>query len=58
MPKFKIESKHDDLVENLKQIGIQQAFDGGKADFSGISTNAMEKLYISRIIQKTYINVL
>ncbi|RZC39513.1 Serpin domain containing protein [Asbolus verrucosus] len=52
LPKFKIESKLD-FKEILKNLGVVKAFNR-EADFSGISD---EKLVISKILQKAFINV-
>ncbi|KAL3276882.1 hypothetical protein HHI36_012253 [Cryptolaemus montrouzieri] len=55
MPKFKIESTFK-LIPALKELGIEKAFEGGKADFSGFLVNP-EPLVISDVIQKAFINV-
>jgi serine protease inhibitor len=54
LPKF--EFKFDkSLVDNLKALGMTDAFDDGKADLSGISDDS--KLIISEVMHKTYIKV-
>jgi len=54
LPKF--EFKFDkSLVDNLKALGMTDAFDNGKANLSGISDDA--KLVISEVMHKTYIKV-
>jgi len=54
LPKF--EFKFDkSLVDQLKALGMTDAFEDGKADLSGISEDA--KLVISEVMHKTYIKV-
>jgi serine protease inhibitor len=53
-PKFEIESTFE-LSSPLGDIGIKDAFNINKADFSGITGN--RDLFISRIMHKTYIKV-
>lgn len=55
IPKFKLEYEEDNMVDVLKKLGINTAFDADKANFSGIS--AQKPLYISNITHKTCINV-
>ncbi len=56
MPKFKLEygKKLNDALENL---GMSIAFDQGRADFYRIADIRPNRLYISRVEQKTYIDV-
>ena len=55
LPKFSLEySTEDALMGSLEVLGLKLPFQDGKADFSGISA---EKLYISKIIQKTRVDV-
>ena len=51
LPKFKAECSFE-LSKTVKELGMKSAFDG-RANFSGIA----EKLCISEIIHKTYIDV-
>jgi serpin B len=54
LPKF--EFKFDDsLVDELKALGMTDAFDDSKANLSGISDDA--KLVITEVMHKTYIKV-
>lgn len=53
MPKFKIEQTIQ-MNDVLKKLGMVNAFDETKANFSGI---ANEELHISKVIQKTFIEV-
>lgn len=56
MPKFK--SNYDiTLNETLKNLGVKTAFDPDKADFSKLGKSSAGNLYISNVIQKTYISV-
>lgn len=52
LPKFEL-SFQTSLVDAIKNLGVNDAFDPAKADFSNI--NQHSKLYISDILQKTYI---
>ena len=53
LPKFKAEYSAE-INDTLKAMGIENAFDPQKADFSKMSENG---LYISRVLHKTFINV-
>ena len=56
LPAFKTEY---DLLMNdvLKEMGMTDAFDGGKADFTGLGTSDQGNIFINRVIHKTYIEV-
>ena len=54
MPKFKTESSFN-LGEQMKALGIQQAFDSQAADFTSISDKM--DLYITDVLHKAYIAV-
>jgi serpin B len=54
MPRFEIEYDRV-LDETLQAIGMQQAFDGYRADFSRMS--AVDGLYIEEVRQKTFLRV-
>ncbi len=54
MPKFKTESSFN-LGEQMKALGIQQAFDSQAADFTSISDKM--DLYITDVLHKAYIDV-
>lgn len=53
-PKFKLEEEYD-LKPVLRGMGMTDAFDEGKADFSGMSTN--NDLVISKVVHKSFIEV-
>lgn len=54
MPKFKAESTFD-LGKKLQEMGMGDAFDASKADFSGMT--GKKDLYISDVIHKAFIDV-
>lgn len=55
VPKFKLEYQAE-LSENLKQMGATDAFDQGKANFTGIS-DISTGLYISKVVHKAFVDV-
>ncbi|CAF1097856.1 unnamed protein product [Rotaria sp. Silwood1] len=58
LPKFKMEAKFE-LNDVLIQLGMINAFDGSKADFTGMVSEQDDRsgLYISRVIHKAFIDV-
>ena len=56
LPKFKAEFS-DELSENLKALGMTDAFDGANADFTALGTSDEGNIYISRVLHKTFIQV-
>ena len=54
IPKFKTEQSFE-LSEALKGMGITEAFDPARADFSGM--NGKRNMYISAALHKTFIEV-
>lgn len=46
-----------ELSKALKALGMTDAFDSGKADFTGMGRSALGNIYISRVLHKTYIDV-
>lgn len=56
MPKFKAEYEVE-LKDILTGLGMTDAFDEEKADFSGIGTSTEGNICISRVLHKTYIAV-
>ena len=56
IPKF--ETEYDiSLKEVLESIGMVNAFDSGKADFTGLGTSTDGNIYISRVLHKTFISI-
>jgi serine protease inhibitor len=57
LPRFKIEYEVD-LNDGLKALGMAEAFDPGRANFSGIAqAGQAERIYISRVKHKTFAEV-
>ncbi|MEA3558810.1 MAG: serpin family protein [Candidatus Thermoplasmatota archaeon] len=56
LPSFKFEQKYN-LKEDLKQMGMQNAFDPLQADFNGIKESGVEDLYISDVIHQSFVEV-
>ncbi|NXU37325.1 PAI2 inhibitor, partial [Drymodes brunneopygia] len=54
LPRFKLEETYD-LKPILSSMGMPDAFDVGKADFSGMSTG--EELVLSEVIHKSFVEV-
>jgi len=56
LPKFKLESKFS-LKKTLQAMGMIDAFDDMKANFSGMMDASAGGLYISAVIHKAYVDV-
>lgn len=56
IPKFESEYAVE-LGQTLRQMGMEDAFDEERADFSDMGHSDRGNLYISRVIHKTYIAV-
>jgi len=56
MPRLKLEWQRD-LNEDLKAMGMHDAFVAGGADFTRMSTSMGRGLYIDRVKQKTYVDI-
>ncbi|XP_040209556.1 serpin B6-like isoform X1 [Rana temporaria] len=54
VPKFKLEDSYD-LKSVLSDMGMADAFDQGKADFSGMSSN--NELVLSKVVHKSFVDV-
>lgn len=54
LPRFKMTSEHN-LGATLKEMGMPDAFDMGKANFSGITR--VEPLFITRVQHKAFVEV-
>ena len=56
LPKFKT-AFDTELSESLKALGMTDAFDGEKADFSALGSSDEGNILISRVLHKTFIQV-
>ena len=56
LPKFKTEFSAE-LSDSLKSLGMSDAFDSDKADFTALGTSDEGNIYISRVLHKTFIQV-
>jgi len=58
IPKFKFEQTHD-MIAPMRKLGMKLAFAPAGADFSNLSKpeDAAEELYLSKIVQKTFVAV-
>nr|XP_015210146.1 PREDICTED: serpin B10-like [Lepisosteus oculatus] len=54
LPKFKFEETYD-LKEVLKSMGMVDAFDRGRSDFSGMSSGS--ELFLSKVVHKSFVEV-
>ena len=59
LPRFKYEYEVPNFIDILKDMGINDAFDFGKADFTSIldKKDMKSNLYVSDAIHKTYIDL-
>ncbi len=58
MPRFKIEYKaEDEMKAALKTMGMAVAFDPAKADFSRMAQLSGNRVYISQVVHKTFLDV-
>ena len=55
LPRFRIEWGTTPLTPMLEKLGIRDAFQGSKADFSGISSD--RSFFISDVLQKAFVAV-
>ncbi len=46
-----------ELIEPLKKLGMEQAFDVSKADFSGLTEGENPRLHIAAIFHKAFVEV-
>jgi len=56
LPKFRLEYRRS-LVDDLKAMGMGVAFDPTRADFSGIADASPERLYLTQVLQKAFVEV-
>lgn len=54
LPRFSMRTEHD-LTETLKAMGMTDAMDPAKADFSAMTTE--EAVFIGKVLQKTFLQV-
>jgi serpin B len=54
LPKFKLEDRYQ-LADNLRALGMPDAFTAGKADFSGM--DGTRNLFIAKVIHQTFLDV-
>jgi serpin B len=58
LPKFRLEQTLAKLPDTFMSMGIKDAFDSDRADFSGIlSLSPNENLYITNIVHKAFLEV-
>ena len=56
LPKFRFDYART-LTGDLEALGMEIAFDPARADFLGMADVQPERLYLSRVLQKTFIDV-
>ena len=56
IPKFETEYSVE-MSEVLKNMGMEDAFDEGEADFTALGTSTAGNIYITRVLHKTFISV-
>lgn len=56
LPRFKYDYEIEDFIDVLKNLGINEAFDKEKANFSNIIPKNIESLYVGEAIHKTHID--
>ncbi|XP_058141155.1 serpin B6 [Dasypus novemcinctus] len=54
LPRFKLEESYD-MAGVLRHLGMTDAFDQARADFSGMSSK--RSLYLSKVVHKSYVEV-
>src|ERR1051326_5605216 len=56
LPRFRLEYSRP-LQDDLSALGMSIAFDPGRADFRRMANVAPDRLYLTRVIQKTFVDV-
>ena len=56
LPRFRLEYKRE-LKDDLSALGMRIAFDDARADFSAMADPAAGRLFLSRVTQKTFVDV-
>ncbi|KAM9665830.1 serpin B6 isoform 1-T6 [Trichechus inunguis] len=54
LPRFKLEENYD-MEDVLRSLGMADAFDQGRANFSGMSSK--RDLYLSKVVHKSFVEV-
>ena len=57
LPKFTTRYEAKQLKHDLAAMGMTDAFSPGRADFSGVADVAPERIYVSEVVQKTFIEL-
>jgi serpin B len=57
MPKFKLEGVSVDLVPILEGLGMKEAFDPHRADFTAIARDPGGPLYVDGVVHKAFVSV-
>jgi serpin B len=57
LPKFKIEGVSFSLKVALAALGMKQAFEPDHADFSGILSPSVDRLYVSDVVHEAFVSV-
>lgn len=56
VPKFELEGSFE-LSDALQALGMTDAFDADRADFSALGSSTEGNLFLSRVLHKTYLSV-
>lgn len=56
-PKFELKGESISLQKSLVTLGMTKAFDAKAADFSGMVSPSVEKLWISDVVHKAFVRV-
>jgi serpin B len=56
LPKVQIESSYD-LVKPLQALGMKLAFTPGRADFTGISRDRGNPLFVNQVVHKAFLRI-
>ena len=57
LPKFKLEYGSVDITKQLKELGMEQAFDADCANFPGIRGENKENVFVDSVVHKAVIEV-
>jgi len=56
MPKFEYEYEIS-MIDALEALGMHEAFDSARADFTGLATSSNGNIFIDEVLHKTFISV-